>query len=89
MNLFAGMGLTAFALIEKRPHDSFGFGVAWSRLNHHTFSRYSEFMLQTYYQAQVYNSIYLQPVLSYIPNPGAHPHKSNVVALTGRLTVLF
>lgn len=89
MNLFAGLGLTAFALIEKRPSDSFGFGVAWSRLNPHAFSRYSEFMLQTYYQAQVYNSIYFQPVLSYIPNPGAHPHKSNVVALTGRLTVLF
>jgi porin len=89
MNLFAGAGLTAFALIEKRPNDSFGLGAAWSRLNRHTFSRYSEFMLQTYYQAQVYNSIYFQPVLSYIPNPGAHPNKSNVVALTGRLTVLF
>lgn len=46
-------------------------------------------MFQGYYQTQVYKSIYFQPVLSYIPNPGAHPHKSNVVALTGRLTVLF
>ncbi|MBP7074631.1 MAG: carbohydrate porin [Rhabdochlamydiaceae bacterium] len=89
MNLFAGMGLTAFALVHKRPNDSFGFGVAWSRLNRHTFERYSEFMFQTYYQAQLYSSIYFQPVLSYIPNPGAHPTKSNVVALTGRLIVLF
>lgn len=89
MNLFVGMGLTAFALVPNRSNDSFGMGIAWSRLNHHLFSRYSEFMFQTYYQAQVYKSIYFQPVFSYIPNPGAHPDKSNVVALTGRLTVLF
>jgi porin len=89
MNLYVGMGLTAFALVEKRPDDSFGIGAAWSRLNHHTFARYSELMLQAYYQLQVYHSIYFQPVLSYIPNPGAHPTKSNVCALTGRLTVLF
>lgn len=89
MNLFFGAGLTGFALIPKRPNDSFGIGVAWSRLNHHLFSRYSELMLQGYYQAQVYSSIYFQTVLSYIPNPGAHPTKSNVSAFTARLTVLF
>lgn len=89
MNLFAGMGLTAFALAPNRPNDSFGMGVAWSRLNRHTFSRYSEFMFQTYYQAQIYKSSYFEPVFSYIPNPGGHPNKTNVVALTGRLIVLF
>lgn len=89
MNLYAGIGLTAFALIPARPNDSFGIGVAWSRLNSHTFSRYSELMFQSYYQAQVYNSIYFQPVFSYIPNPGAHPSKSNVCAITGRLAFLF
>ncbi len=89
MNLFAGAGLTGFALVPKRPNDSFGAGVAWSRLNSHTFSRYSELMFQGYYQAQVYGSIYFQPVLSYIPNPGAQPTKSNVLAFTSRLTVLF
>ncbi|HEX2579328.1 MAG TPA: carbohydrate porin, partial [Rhabdochlamydiaceae bacterium] len=89
MNLFLGAGLTAFALIPNRPNDSFGFGIAWSRLNRHTFIRRSEFMFQTYYQVQIYGPIYFQPVLSYIPNPGAHPTKSNVMALTGRLIVLF
>lgn len=89
MNLFGGMGLTAFALINKRPNDSFGIGASWSRLNPYIFSRYSELMFQGYYQAQVYKSIYFQPVLSYIPNPGAHPTKSNVCAITGRLTALF
>jgi porin len=89
MNLFGGLGLTVFAVIPKRPNDSFGVGLAWSRLNRHLFKRRSELMLQGYYQLQIYESIYFQPVLSYIPNPGAHPNKSNVSALTGRLIALF
>lgn len=89
MNLYGGLGVTAFALLPKRPNDSFGAGIAWSRLNRHLFKRHSEFMFQSYYQVQVYNSIYFQPTLSYIPNPGAHPTNSNVVAVTTRLTVLF
>lgn len=89
MNLFVGGGLTAFAMIPKRRNDSFGVGVAWSRLNHHQFSRYSEIMFQGYYQGQIYKTTYFQPVLSYIPNPGAHPHKSNVFAGTMRLIALF
>lgn len=89
MNLFFGAGLTAFAVIPKRPNDSFGLGLSWSRLNPRLFSRYSELMLQAYYQAQVYGSIYFQPVFSYIPNPGAHPDKSNVTAFTARVITLF
>lgn len=89
VNLFFGGGLTAFAIIPNRPNDSLGIGLAWSRLNRHIFSRYSEFMLQTYYQAQVYSSIYFQPVFSYIPNPGAHPGQSNVTAMTARIIALF
>ncbi len=89
MNLFVGAGFTAFALIPNRLNDSFGAGIAWSRLNSHLFSRYSELMFQGYYQGQLYKSIYFQPVISYIPKPGAHPTKSNVCALTGRLIALF
>lgn len=89
MNLFVGLGLTGFALIPNRPNDSFGMGISWSRLNPHLYSRYSELMFQGYYQAQLYRSIYLQPVLSYIPNPGSEPTVSNVSAFTLRLTALF
>lgn len=89
MNLFVGAGLTAFALVPKRPYDSFGFGLAWSRLNPHRFSRYSELMLQGYYQLQILSSMYLETAFSYIPNPGAHPNKSNVSAITSRITLLF
>ncbi|MEI8300542.1 MAG: carbohydrate porin [Chlamydiota bacterium] len=89
MNLFLGMGLTAFALVPSRPNDSFGTGLAWSRLNPHLFSRYSELMIQGYYQGQIYKSSYFQPVFSYILHPGANPTKSSVWAFTGRLIVLF
>lgn len=89
MNRFAGLGLTGFGFTPNRPNDSFGVGVACSKLNTHTFKRASEIMFQGYYQAAVYKSIYFQPVCSYIPNPGEHPHKSNVWALTGRMTALF
>lgn len=89
MNLYVGGGVTGFALIPRRPNDSFGVGFAWSRLNPHQFSRHSELLLQGYYQAQISRTAYLQPVLSYIPNPGAHPDRSNVVAFTARITLLF
>ena len=89
MDLFTGLGLTAFALVPKRPNDSFGTGMSWSRLNPHLFERHSEVMFQWYYQAQLYGSIYFQPVFSYIPYPGAHPTKFNVWAFTGRMIVLF
>lgn len=89
MNLFFGGGLTAFAIIPKRPNDSFGMGLSWSRLNPHTFVRRSELMLQGYYQFQIHKSVYFQPVVSYIPNPGAHPTKSNVFAVTNRLMLFF
>ncbi len=89
MNVFAGGGLTFFALVPNRPNDSFGLGLAWSRLNPHLFSRFSELMLQGYYQLQILSSIYFESSLSYIPNPGAHPDRSNVAALTNRMTFLF
>ncbi len=89
MTRYVGGGLTAFALIPKRLNDSFGAGIAWSRLNPHGFSKYSELMLQGYYQAHICLSWYAQFVVSYIPNPGNNPLKSQVLALTGRTMILF
>ncbi len=68
MNKFVGFGLTAFAL--TRPKDSFGMGLVWSELNHRFFTRSSELMLQGYYQAHLFCSTYLEPVITYIPTPG-------------------
>ncbi|MBS0625652.1 MAG: carbohydrate porin [Verrucomicrobia bacterium] len=89
MSLFFGGGLTMFALVPRRPNDSFGVGVAWSRLNRRLFPRDSELMLQGYYQAQLNKWVYFQPVISYVPNPGRTLKHSNVCALTFRLMTLF
>ncbi|OGN62181.1 MAG: hypothetical protein A3F09_02860 [Chlamydiae bacterium RIFCSPHIGHO2_12_FULL_49_11] len=89
VTLYGGLGLTAFAIIPKRPNDSLGLGMAWSKLNHRLFERRSEFMVQSYYQGQLHKSTYFQFVLSYIPNPGNAPTVSNTSALTMRLIALF
>lgn len=89
MNGFLGAGATAFNLVPGRPNDSFGVGAAYSWLNPNTFQRDHELMLQTYYQAQVFDFLYAQPALSFIPNPGASPNYSGAWAVTFRLTALF
>ena len=46
-------------------------------------------MFQTYYQIAIRDGIYLEPALSYIPNPGERPGISAVWAATLNLVVLF
>lgn len=86
---YGGAGLTFFGLIPHRPNDSFGAGVAISQLNQNTFSNYSETMYQGYYQLQVIKGIYLEPALSYIPNPGAGPKYPSAFAGTLQIITLF
>lgn len=66
---YVGTGLTFFGL--TRPKDSFGVGLATSWLNANVTTRSNEFMLQGYYQANLGRGLYLTPVLTYIPTPGA------------------
>jgi porin len=87
MTRFVGGGLTAFAL--TRPKDSFGFGVAWSWLNHRLFTRRSELMFQAYYQAHCFHTTYLEPVLSYIPTPGGGNNLPQTVTATLQMITLF
>lgn len=87
INRFVGAGWTAFAL--TRPKDSFGFGLAWSWLNHRLFTRKSELMLQAYYQAHCFHTTYLEPVLSYIPLPGGGNDLPQTVAATLQMITLF
>jgi porin len=86
---FVGAGLTAFGLLFHRPADSMGVGVALSWLNQNTFTRPTELMYQAYYQAKVIDGIYLEPVISYIPTPGASSTLSPAWAGTMRVIVLF
>ncbi|HAU1839042.1 TPA: porin, partial [Legionella pneumophila] len=46
-------------------------------------------MFQIYYQAKLFNFIYLEPVLSYIPTPGQSSHLNPASAGTLRAIVLL
>jgi porin len=87
MNKFVGAGFTGFAL--TRPQDSFGFGAAWSWLNHRLFTRSSELMFQAYYQAHLFHTTFLEPVISYIPTPGGGSHLPQTVVGTLQMITLF
>ncbi len=89
INRYVGGGLTAFDLVPKRPLDSMGLGVSLSWLNPSLFTNSTELLFQAYYQAHVIEGLYLQPVISYIPNPGALPNLHNAWASTLRLVFLF
>ncbi|MGE9295307.1 MAG: carbohydrate porin [Puniceicoccales bacterium] len=89
INGFLGAGVTAFNLVPGRPDDTFGLGAAYSWLNPNSFQRDHELMLQTYYQAKVIDNLYVQPVLTYINEPGANPRYSDAWAFSFRATVLF
>jgi len=83
---FIGAGCTAFGLTRK--HDSFGTGIAWSKLNRNIYPRSSEWMWQTYYQALLIHTTFLEPVFTYIPSPGAG-NSSSVSILTVQVISLF
>lgn len=89
MKQYIGGGFTAFGLVPNRPDDSIGVGTAISWLNQNIFARRSETMYQIYYQAKAMKYIYLEPVLSYIPNPGSNPTLNAAWAGTLRAIVLF
>jgi len=86
---YFGVGLTGFNLIPRRPADSIGGGLAWSWLNKNLGFRSDETLIQFYYQAQIINDVYLQPVFTYVPNPGANPDLKPAAIVTVQTTVLF
>lgn len=88
-NRYFGFGLTAFSLIPERPADSFGSGLAWTWLNRRYGFRGNQAILQTYYQMHLISSSFLEPVLSYIPNPGEGRNVQGAVAMTAQVVVLF
>ena len=89
VNYYVGGGLTGFALVPGRPDDSCDVGVACSWLNQDLCQRSNEVILQGYYQMNRIGSTHFQPVLSFIPAPGAAPEASSVWAVTLRFIALF
>lgn len=86
---YFGIGATGFGLIPGRPSDTIGAGLAWSWLNQRFGFRDSETLLAVYYQARLLDNLFLQPVLTHIPNPGASPSRRAVTALTIQTAILF
>jgi porin len=86
---YFGFGLTGFHLIPDRPADSFGGGLAWSWLNSDLRLRSNQAMIQFYYQAQIASPLYLEPVFTYVPNPGASPNLRPAAVVTVQTTLLF
>lgn len=89
VNKYFGMGFTFLGLVPCRFNDSFGCGFALSKLNPHLFDRKSELLLQGYYQAHLYKSIFFLSALSYIPKPGAQKDLPRAWAGTARIIALF
>ena len=86
---YVGLGLTAFGMIPGRPADSFGAGLAWSGLNRNGGNRPDEALIQVYDQIQVFGSFYLQPTLTFSPNPGQPTAHAPAAAFTLQSTILF
>ena len=89
INKFLGWGCTAYGLIPGRLKDSFGFGLSLAGLNKNTQPYNTEWMFQSYYQCCLYGSLYLEPVISYIPKPGAVKDLPQTWAVTVRLLAYF
>ena len=63
--------------------------VSWLNQRNPGF-RNDEVMLAAYYQLHLIGDIYLQPTVTYIPNPGASAGRlSPATAITMRVTILF
>lgn len=88
-NQYAGLALTFIGLFPSRLDDSFGIGLAFSKLNRRLFNRKTELILQGYYQAPLFDNAYLTSAISYIPNPGASKNLKAAYAGTVRIIILF
>lgn len=71
INKFLGWGLSTYGLVPGRLKDAFGLGLSLAGLNKKSEPYSSEWMFQTYYQCHLFASVYLEPVISFIPRPGA------------------
>ncbi len=89
INKFLGWGLTAYGLVPKRIKDSFGLGVSLAELNKNSTPHSNELVFQTYYQCCLYGTLYLEPVVSYIPKPGAVENLPGTWAATLRMLARF
>ena len=101
---FFGGGLTYFGALPRRDNDSLGFAMAWGQMTNDPnagkvfFNGYGpgpapvgphEVILTWYYQIQVRDGMFLQPNLTYIPDPARVPGTPGAFPFTIQAVVLF
>jgi porin len=101
---YFGFGLTYFGPVRGRDEDSCGFGLAYGIMTNNPDAGAAYFMgddlrsnklgssetiLTWYYQMKLGDGIFLQPNLSYIPDPAEHPGIPSAFVVTIRGIVLF
>jgi porin len=99
---YLGSGLAWTGAIPTRDRDAFGVGFAWSALSRAARDNRPpppplppgqigshEFIVQATYQLVVTQNLFLQPVLSWIPDPGKSTGIPSALALTLRMGILF
>jgi porin len=89
INQYFGTGVTFLGLVPGRIKDSFGVGLALSKLNRHTFARKSELLLQGYYEMFLVKDVFFLTAISYFPKPGAAKDLPSAWAATARVISLF
>jgi porin len=89
---YLGGGLTWDGLWRRRPQDSAGIGLFWGDLTNAPGAgniRANETTIQCYYQAELSPNWFVQPVLTYINDPGSNRNLANPLALTLRCGLVF
>jgi len=101
---YFGCGLTYFGPLPNRSGDSLGFALALGKMNSDPnagkvfYSGYGpgpaplgsqELMMTWYYQIDLEKGRFLQPNLSYIPDPARIPGTPSALALTIQAVLLF
>jgi porin len=101
---YFGLGLTYFGPLPGRDDDSIGFGLAYGEMtgDAHAGAGFfpgdnlritrlapSETILTWYYQMKIKGGFFMQPNLSYIPEPAQHPGIPGAFNFTMRAIVLF
>jgi porin len=101
---YFGFGLTYFGPIPGREEDSCGFGLAYGVMTRDPMAGLvffphdglrtnqlgaSETILTWYYQAKINEALYVQPNLSYVPDPAQHPGIPGAFVFTMRGILVF
>ncbi|MFO0876182.1 MAG: carbohydrate porin [Gemmataceae bacterium] len=90
--MFLSGGLTWYGFLRCRPRDSIGAGVFWGDLTRAPGAGNlpaNETTFQCYYQGVLARNMFVQPVVTYIRDPGSNANLASPLALTLRVGLVF